>query len=230
MIDFHAHILPGADHGSDGIETSLRQLELAEAAGVNTIVATPHFYPQTDRFSDFLALRERTCSQLINRYHGPIRILLGAEVHMCVGLDHLEGIEELCVSGTQVILSELSFRGFAGNMGETFERMQDAGLIPILAHVDRYEHRLIDNYFSLGLLGQVNADALIRHLGRRQLIRWIDEGFVIAMGSDIHGTEIGYSHFSKARAILGGRATSLEHAAKTLLEGALSVTETNPDA
>ena len=30
MIDFHAHILPGADHGSDGLETSLRQLALAE--------------------------------------------------------------------------------------------------------------------------------------------------------------------------------------------------------
>ncbi|MEE3459824.1 MAG: CpsB/CapC family capsule biosynthesis tyrosine phosphatase, partial [Candidatus Faecousia sp.] len=42
MIDFHAHILPGADHGSDGLETSLRQLALAEEAGVDTIVATPH--------------------------------------------------------------------------------------------------------------------------------------------------------------------------------------------
>ena len=127
MIDFHAHILPGADHGSDGIETSLRQLELAEAAGVDTVVATPHFYPQVDRFSDFLRLREATASLLVNRYHGPIRILLGAEVHMCVGLDHLDGIDELCISGTDVILSELSFRGYAGNMGETFERMLDSG-------------------------------------------------------------------------------------------------------
>ena len=42
MTDFHAHILPGADHGSDGMETSLTQLALAEAAGVDTIIATPH--------------------------------------------------------------------------------------------------------------------------------------------------------------------------------------------
>ena len=62
MIDFHAHILPGADHGSDGLETSLRQLALAEEAGVDTIVATPHFYPQSDSFSEFLRRRERTAS------------------------------------------------------------------------------------------------------------------------------------------------------------------------
>ncbi|MBQ1406092.1 MAG: hypothetical protein IIZ00_07780, partial [Oscillospiraceae bacterium] len=158
MIDFHAHILPGADHGSDGLETSLRQLALAEEAGVDTIVATPHFYPQSDSFSEFLRRRERTASELINRYSGPIRILLGAEVHMCVGLDHLPGIEELCVSGTGVILSELTFHGYAGNMGETFDRMQDDGLIPILAHVDRYDPNVIENYFSLGVQGQVNAD------------------------------------------------------------------------
>lgn len=220
MTDFHAHILPGADHGSDGMETSLTQLALAEAAGVDTIIATPHYYPQIDRFSDFLALRERTFSELMNRYHGPIRILPAAEVHMCVGLDHLNGIEELCIPGTDVILSELSFRGYAGNMGETFTRMLDDGLFPILAHVDRYSHTLIENYFSLGLYGQVNADALTRQFGRKQLVEWIDEGFVLALGSDIHGTEPGYAPFEKARAFLGERAHVLDQAAARLLSEA----------
>ena len=220
MIDFHAHILPGADHGSDGIETSLQQLSLAEAAGIDTVVATPHFYTQVDRFSDFLRLREKTATELINNYHGPIRILLGAEVHMCVGLDHLDGIEALCISGTNVILSELSFRGYAGNMGETFERMLDDGLNPILAHVDRYETKLINNYFSLGLFGQVNADALTRRFGKRTLLQWIDEGLILALGSDIHGASDGYAPYTKARAILGERGDRLDAATKQLLSGA----------
>lgn len=220
MIDFHAHILPGADHGSDGIETSLQQLSLAEAAGIDTVVATPHFYPQVDRFADFLRLREKTASVLINNYHGPIRIILGAEVHMCVGLDHLDGIEALCIPGTNVILSELSFRGYAGNMGETFERMLDDGLNPILAHVDRYETTLIDNYFSLGLFGQVNADAITRRFGRRTLLQWIDDGLILALGSDIHGANDGYAPYTKARAILAERADRLDAASEHLLSGA----------
>ena len=45
LVDYHAHILPGCDHGSDGTETSKRQLEAAKAAGIETVCATSHFYP-----------------------------------------------------------------------------------------------------------------------------------------------------------------------------------------
>ena len=31
-LDYHAHILPRCDHGSDGVETSLRQLAMAAEA------------------------------------------------------------------------------------------------------------------------------------------------------------------------------------------------------
>ena len=47
-LDYHAHILPGCDHGSDGLVTSLKQVEMAASAGVKTICATPHFYPHKD--------------------------------------------------------------------------------------------------------------------------------------------------------------------------------------
>ena len=95
MLDFHAHVLPGADHGSDGLQTSLRQLALAEQAGIDVLVATPHFYPQRDDFDHFLKKREAARAELADNYGGSIRLLLGAEVHVCVGLDHLEGLEEL---------------------------------------------------------------------------------------------------------------------------------------
>ena len=226
MTDFHAHILPGADHGSDGLETSLRQLALAEEAGIRTIVATPHFYPQAEEYADFLRKRERTYAQLLANYHGPVRILLGAEVHMCVGLDHLQGMEELCIPGTRVMLAELPMRGSPVGLTETFLRlMEEKRIDPILAHVDRYDPAHIENFFSMGLRGQVNASALCRLFGRRRLIGWIDGGFIHALGSDIHGTEIGYSEYLKARAYLGARADRLERRMKRLLAGALRTEE-----
>lgn len=222
MLDFHAHILPGADHGSDCLKTSLRQLELAQAAGIDTIVATPHFYPQTDLFSDFLKQREQAYSELMDHYSGPIRILLGAEVHMCVGLDHLEGMEQLCIPGTKVMLCELSFRGVTAGLTETFERMMDDwSLEPVLAHVDRYDPRWIDNLFSLGLQGQLNAEPLCRYFGRRRLLPWIDSGSIVALGSDIHMTDVGYSQYTKAVTYLGTRARIIDKRARRLLAGAL---------
>ena len=38
MIDFHTHVLPGVDHGSSSIKTSLSQLDLAAAYGIDCIV------------------------------------------------------------------------------------------------------------------------------------------------------------------------------------------------
>ena len=35
-LDYHAHILPGCDHGSDGLETSLKQVAMAASAGEGT--------------------------------------------------------------------------------------------------------------------------------------------------------------------------------------------------
>ena len=84
-IDFHSHILPGADHGSDSLEMSLSQLENAKAAGVSTIVATPHFYPDVDNVPDFLARREKAYDMLCAENTTGIKIVKAAEVQL--GLD-----------------------------------------------------------------------------------------------------------------------------------------------
>lgn len=42
MRDIHSHILPGVDDGAVNLEESLAMLEAAKAAGVTSIVCTPH--------------------------------------------------------------------------------------------------------------------------------------------------------------------------------------------
>jgi len=63
-LDYHAHILPGCDHGSDSVETSRRQLEMARKAGIATVCATPHFYPQRETVACFLDRRAWTAELL----------------------------------------------------------------------------------------------------------------------------------------------------------------------
>ena len=52
--DFHAHILPGMDHGSTSTETTRNQLSAAKELGISTIVATSHFYPDIHRVGSYL--------------------------------------------------------------------------------------------------------------------------------------------------------------------------------
>ena len=83
-LDYHAHILPGCDHGSDGLATSLKQVEMAASAGVKTICATPHFYPHKESVESFLRRRKKTAGLLLRELpeNAPL-IQLGAEVLIC---------------------------------------------------------------------------------------------------------------------------------------------------
>ena len=139
-----------------------------------------------------------------------------------MGLDHLEGLEELCIPGTRVMLCELPFRGLTGGMTETFERLlEDREIVPVLAHVDRYEPTTIENLFSMGINGQLNAEPLSHRFHRRRLLPWIDRGQIVALGSDIHGTAIGYSQYLKAVDFLGPRFDAIEERVRELLKDAL---------
>ena len=108
-IDFHAHILPGADHGCKDLSMSMHQLALAQKAGIDKIVATPHFYPQNESCADFLIRREKAYSQLLSQTKGkPLpEVVLGAEVQLQLGLDRIENLDQLCIRGTNVLLLEL---------------------------------------------------------------------------------------------------------------------------
>ena len=119
-LDYHAHVLPGCDHGSDRLETSLRQLDMAAVAGIRTVCATPHFYPHKESAESFLRRREE-CAQLL-RAHLPEQapqICLGAEVLICDGMERLEGLHRLCREGTNELLLEMPFYAWPESIWDT---------------------------------------------------------------------------------------------------------------
>ena len=64
MIDFHSHILPGMDDGSQTVEESLTLLEMLRAQGVDTVAATPHFYARENSPEVFLRRRREAWERL----------------------------------------------------------------------------------------------------------------------------------------------------------------------
>lgn len=205
IVDFHSHVLPAADHGSDSLETSLVQIELARHAGVEILIATPHFYPRREEVDDFLALR-KTCADALR---GALpadapRLLIGAEVQLCRGLHHLEALDRLCVEGTRVLLLELppvrSLRSYEETLSGLIDERK---LTVVLAHIDRYDPKMIEPLLENGFLAQLNADPFCSLLSRHRCLRQAQREQVVALGSDIHGTDEGYRNFDRARTLLG---------------------------
>ena len=97
IVDFHSHILPGADHGSDSLDTSLWQLNCAVNYGVSRIVATPHFYPHRHNLDTFVKRRDEAFMCLKEKMPKDVTVRLGAEAFICPRFEELPNIEKLFI-------------------------------------------------------------------------------------------------------------------------------------
>lgn len=206
VIDFHAHILPGLDHGCESLAIAKKQLELAAEAGINIVVATSHFYPHLDTVEGFVRAREFAMKELKKasfELQNCPQIISGAEVLVCKGMERMEGLEKLCVDGTKVLLLEMPFTkrwesSLVDSVCKTAERFQ-----VVLAHADRYPYATVNELIETGCLIQLNADAICSWKKRKLCRNYLKTGAVAALGSDIHGTKTGYQQFKKAQKHLG---------------------------
>ena len=202
QIDFHAHILPRCDHGSDGWKTSRRQLKLARGAGVEMVCATSHFYGHHHSVEHFLKKRHRSYEELMaHAPPGSPRVILGAEVLAFEGIERLPDLEALRLEGTDLLLLEMPFQHWSEGLLDSVEALtEDRRFRIVLAHVDRYDRREVEKLLRMDRVqGQVNVDSMKRLFGTRYLREWAREGRIVALGSDIHGTDVGYRDWTTCR-------------------------------
>ena len=202
-VDFHSHILPGVDHGSRDLAMASAQWELLRRAGLSAVVATPHFYAHEEAsVKAFLARRDAAAASLLSAVpEGGPRLYLGAEVLVCRGLEELPDLRELCIAGTDVMMLEMPLGGWSREHLDTVACIAERGIVPLLAHIDRYPLRNLDAlYGNDRFLYQVNVTSLMG-LGRvaRYFRRMLRAGAIAALGSDLHGLpQDGYGRYLRA--------------------------------
>ncbi len=226
LIDFHAHILPRADHGSSGIEESRQQMRLIEPNGVDTMVATPHFYPEQHQIDEFLLRIDQATRELAAEQIPFVRRLcLGAEVLYCEHIDKMEHLEKLCIRGTKVMLLELPLGAWNDSLFDTIELLLRRFTI-VLAHIDRYVREQADGIATLlemGALAQINAYSLFSFGDRHRLTPFLGSESFVALGSDLHNLdEKSYQKFLTADKKLGALHPTVMARSAALLEGAVN--------
>ena len=202
IVDFHSHILPGADHGSDSVEMSMEQFALAKKYSVNRILATPHFYPNVHTVSAFISARSKAVNSLRMSCNSDSPVIkLGAEVLVYEGLSRLPDLDKLCFSGTNYLMLELPFFNFSEEYVDTVSSIVDLGYNVVLAHVDRYPADYIEQFIDCGVKNlQINTSSLLSLFKPKRVFKWIESGLVTMLGSDIHGiSKAAYAKFFKAK-------------------------------
>lgn len=221
MIDYHAHILPGMDHGCKDIETSLKQLELAKAAGVDIILATSHFYPQSDSVESFLKRREKSIDEMktagisidlegkflfetdFTNYNERPKVIPAAEVLLCEHMEKMEGLEYLRATGTKILLLEMPFQEWTEELLNTLDKLQsDVNYKILMAHIERYSKKQRKLILERGYAVQVNCSFVEKYSKRKIIKEFAKNDLIKALGSDIHKANDGYRDFNKAKKYL----------------------------
>ena len=202
FVDVHSHVVPSGDDGAATIEQGLALCHLALEAGTRVLFATPHAHAEWDNYPR-TPERERI-------FDAAFPLMRDAVAEW--GLDLRRGWEvfptELAVrdpsdfqlAGTAAVLVE--FPGWWLDhpdpiplLTEAAERIEAAGLVPVLAHPERCP-AVSDDPARVGPLAErgwlvcLNAASLLGEHGRtaeRVAWRLLDDGVVKLAASDAHG-------------------------------------------
>jgi len=189
VIDIHTHLLPGVDDGSPTLEHSASVLARLRGEGVRGLVCTPHLNASQapeGPFEEYAALLK----ELRALAPGGMVLHSGFEIMLDVpGVDL--GDSRLGLAGSRARLVEFPRRGLPPNATEELLRICGEGLVPVVAHPERYRGatvETIDLWREVGAVIQCDAMALLGGGPMTEFARaMLTAGQVDILASDNHG-------------------------------------------
>ncbi len=195
MIDLHCHVLPGIDDGPKTIEGSLAIARAAAAAGIDTLVATPHVAASYDNDAATIAGLVADLSLRLADEGIPITVLPGAEI----AITHIPELDPqqlslLGLGGGPWLLVEPPFSPVAPGLEATLLDLRRQGHRLVLAHPERCaalqkDHDVLRSLAGAGVLMSITAGSLVGRFGgevRRHALAMAREGLIHNVTSDAH--------------------------------------------
>lgn len=195
IADMHTHVLPKMDDGSTSVKESIAMLREASNCGIQLVTATPHFYATSDTPDAFLSRRENSVQclkQEMEKHQNLPEIKLGAEVRFFYGMSDSEVLRRLTIAGNWCILVEMPHMAWTAGMYDELAQIRSKqGLIPIIAHVERYigpfrNREILERLESLPVLVQSNASFFLNRLTSTTAMRMLQQERIHLLGSDCH--------------------------------------------
>jgi protein-tyrosine phosphatase len=191
VIDLHSHLLPAVDDGSRSVEQSVRVLFDMAQQGVTDVCLTPHLLsgraeagPPLAHNNAFEALQAQ--APQMPRLHRGAEIMMDRPITRPVA-----AARNVTLGGTRYILVEFPRMVAYDTVVNALSQVVEIGLVPLLAHPERYSCCSVDavrHWRGLGAKTQVDATTLLAAQARGQRARQlVSEGLADILGGDNHG-------------------------------------------
>jgi len=186
MFDFHCHILPDVDDGSQSLEETIEMIKFLKENNFSGVIATPHanslYFPKRENLNE---IKENILKYV------DFNIIIGYEVR----IDAIENYDPriFAIEGTNFILLEFDFYKKPSDIIEPFIKVMKYGLKPILAHPERYPYLTFNEIKKIkefSVLIQVNVKSLNGFYGL-EIMKKAQKLYEICdlVGSDAHSIE-----------------------------------------
>jgi protein-tyrosine phosphatase len=193
VIDLHCHLLPAVDDGSRSVDQSVKVLGVMAQQGVTDVCLTPHVQagrpepgPAVAHERAFEALRVQ--APAVPRLHRGAEVMLDRPITRALAL-----ARNVTLGGSRYMLVEFPRLVAHDTVTNALSQIFDQGLIPVLAHPERYSCCSVDavrHWKSVGAKMQVDATTLLASQARGQRARQlVAEGLADILAGDNHGDD-----------------------------------------
>ena len=204
FVDVHAHVVPSGDDGATSIDDGLDLCRMAVDSGTRVLFATPHAHAPWDSYP-LTPVRRRLYEHAFPVMRDTVAgwgldLRRGWEVFPTVlAADGDTDLDEYRLGGTSAVLVEfpggwLDYPDPIPMMNDAGERLEAAGLVPVLAHPERCtavvdDPSIVTALAERGWLLCLNSTSLLGSHGippEQTAWRLIDGGVVSLVASDAH--------------------------------------------
>ncbi len=191
----HSHVLPGIDDGPETTEGSLEILRAAEAAGIGTLMATPHVSARYRNDPDTIAAAFERLRGALGADAPDVEVRLGAEVAVTriAELDP-ELLGSLRLGDGPWLLVEPPFSDRVGGIDAAIAEVHRLGFRVLMAHPERcpafhHDPRMLESLVDGGVLTSLTSGSLTGRFGtpaKRLALALLDGGLAHNVASDAH--------------------------------------------
>lgn len=193
--DIHAHFVYGVDDGAKSLQDMQAMLDEAYLGGIKVMYATSHSTPGIHDFPEkiYRAHLDEAKAYCAERGYD-ICLYAGTEILYTPALkNYMERKPLRTLEGTDCVLIEFVPDVSFAEIDGAVTLVENAGYIPILAHVERYACLFSRKIYRLkkehDVRYQVNCGTVVKGLGffkTWRLHRWFKDELIDYVASDMH--------------------------------------------
>lgn len=206
MVDIHSHILPEVDDGPKSWDVCVEMCRRAAADGIAHMVAAPH---ANDRYHYDREYLQGLLAHLQELVGDSPKLSLGCDFHLSYEnlQDALAHPTRYVIGNTHYLLVEFSNYSVPQNTSESFLKLGDHGITPIITHPERNPilrqnlQRVLE-WAEQGCVIQLTGSALTGFWGERtrHAAFWLLERQAVhVLATDAHDLEKRVPILSTAR-------------------------------